>query len=169
MMNKSMGYVHFWITFAGVYAVFFPMHYVGIAGFPRRYYSWSGFETFNIYADLNAFMTVAAILTFAAQLVFIFNFIYSIFWGKKASLNPWNSNTLEWTTPIHPGHGNWEGEIPTVYRWPYDYSKPGSDVDFIPQNIPFSETLESNFPEENELIAEEKEVEAIKFDTSIPD
>ncbi|MFT5883668.1 MAG: cytochrome c oxidase subunit 1 [Arcticibacterium sp.] len=169
MMNKSLGYIHFWITFAGVYAVFLPMHYIGIAGFPRRYYSWSGFETFSTYADLNAFMTVAAILTFAAQLIFIFNFIYSIFWGKKASANPWNSNTLEWTTPIIPGHGNWVGEIPTVYRWPYDYSKPGADSDFIPQNVPFSATPESNLPEENELIAEEKAIESIMFDTSIPD
>jgi len=169
MMNKTLGYVHFWATFIGVYLVFFPMHYLGIAGFPRRYYQWSGFETFNSYADLNSFISIAAILTFVAQFVFLYNFIYSIFKGKKATANPWNSNTLEWTTPIEPGHGNWPGEIPTVYRWPYDYSKPGSAVDFIPQNVPFSATPESNLPEENELIAKEKEIDSIKYDYNIPD
>ncbi|MFN3587824.1 MAG: cbb3-type cytochrome c oxidase subunit I [Spirosomataceae bacterium] len=169
MMNKTLGYVHFWLTFVGVYLVFFPMHYIGIAGFPRRYYQWSGFETFNTYTDLNSFISIAAILTFFAQFVFLYNFIYSIFKGKKATANPWNSTTLEWTTPIEPGHGNWEGEIPTVYRWPYDYSKPGSAVDFIPQNVPFSETPESNLPEETELIKQEKEINSIKFDYNIPD
>jgi len=148
MMNNTMGYIHFWLTFIGVYLVFFPMHYIGIAGFPRRYYQWSGFETFNTYADLNSFISIAAIITFAAQLIFIYNFVYSIFKGKKATENPWKSNTLEWTTPVNPGHGNWVGEIPTVYRWPYDYSKPGAKDDFIPQNVPFSATPESNLPEE---------------------
>lgn len=169
MMNKSMGYIHFWITFIGVYLVFIPMHYIGIAGFPRRYYQWSGFEVFNTYADLNAFISIAAVLTFVAQFIFIFNFIYSIFWGKKASANPWKSNTLEWTTPINPGHGNWPGEIPTVYRWPYDYSKPGAAEDFIPQTVPFSATPESNLPEENEMIAEEKELESVVYNHNIPD
>ena len=169
MMNSTLGYIHFWITFAGVYFVFFPMHYIGIAGFPRRYYQWSGFETFNSYADLNAIITIAAILTFLAQGIFIFNFVYSIFKGKKATENPWKSNTLEWTTPVEPIHGNWPGEIPTVYRWPYDYSKPGASDDFIPQNVPFSATPESNLPEETELIKSEKEIEGIKFDTSIHD
>ncbi|MFN3784701.1 MAG: cbb3-type cytochrome c oxidase subunit I [Spirosomataceae bacterium] len=169
MMNKSLGYVHFWLTFVGVYLVFFPMHYIGIAGFPRRYYQWSGFETFNTYTDLNSFISIAAILTFVAQFIFLYNFVYSIFKGKKATANPWNSTTLEWTTPIEPGHGNWEGEIPTVYRWPYDYSKPGSAVDFIPQNVPFSETPESNLPEETELIKQEEDIKNIKFDYNIPD
>jgi len=169
MMNSTLGYIHFWITFAGVYFVFFPMHYIGIAGFPRRYYQWSGFDTFSSYADLNAIITIAAILTFLAQGIFIFNFVYSIFKGKKATENPWKSNTLEWTTPVEPIHGNWPGEIPTVYRWPYDYSKPGASDDFIPQNVPFSATPESNLPEETELIKSEKEIEGIKFDTSIHD
>jgi cytochrome c oxidase subunit 1 len=115
----------------------------------------------DTFADLNAFISIAAILTFAAQAIFAFNFFYSIFKGKKATQNPWNSNTLEWTTPIIVGHGNWEGEIPAVYRWPYDYSKPGSASDFIPQNVPFSATPESNLPEENEEIANEKEIEGL--------
>ena len=108
-------------------------------------------------------------MVFAANLIFLYNFFYSIFWGKKATQNPWKSNTLEWTTPVNVGHGNWDGEIPAVYRWPYDYSKPGAAEDFIPQNVPFSATPESNFPYENELISEEKEIEGIKFDYSIPD
>ncbi len=152
MMNAKLGYIHFWLTFTGVYLVFFPLHYIGIAGFPRRYYSFTNFNAFNDFADLNMFVSVAAIITFVAQFIFVFNFFYSIWKGKLAPANPWGSNTLEWTTPRFPGHGNWPGEIPTVYRWPYDYSKPGAKEDFIPQHIPYSETPESNTPEENEKI-----------------
>lgn len=169
MMNPTLGYIHFWITFAGVYVVFFPQHYLGIAGFPRRYYSYTGFDFTNKYQDLAELSTIAAIVVFAANLIFLYNFFYSIFWGKKATANPWKSNTLEWTTPINPGHGNWEGEIPVVYRWPYDYSKPGAAEDFIPQNIPFSATPESNLEDENEKIKEEKEIEGIKYNYNIPD
>ncbi|MGF1636035.1 MAG: cbb3-type cytochrome c oxidase subunit I [Cyclobacteriaceae bacterium] len=164
MMDAKLGYIHFWLTFVGVYLVFFPMHYIGIAGFPRRYYSFTNFDAFNIFSDLNAFVSIAAIITFGAQLIFMFNFFYSMFRGRKATLNPWNSNTLEWTTPIEPGHGNWPGPIPTVYRWPYDYSKPGAIEDYIPQHIPFSATPESNLPHETELIPEEKEIDKIPVD-----
>jgi cytochrome c oxidase subunit 1 len=158
MMDARLGYIHFWATFIGVYLVFFPMHYIGIAGFPRRYYSWTGFEFSNMYTDLNMFVSVAAILTFGAQLIFLFNFFYSMYRGRVASLNPWRSNTLEWTTPLHPGHGNWPGEIPAVYRWPYDYSKPGAAEDFIPQTVPLSATPESNLPHEQELVKLEKQI-----------
>ncbi|MDW7693966.1 cbb3-type cytochrome c oxidase subunit I [Flammeovirgaceae bacterium SG7u.111] len=161
MMNAKLGYFHFWATFIGVYLVFFPMHYIGIAGFPRRYYSFTNFDAFNSFTDLNAFISIAAIVTVSGQLVFAFNFFYSIFKGKLAPLNPWNSNTLEWTTPRFPGHGNWVGEIPTVYRWPYDYSKPDADKDgygdFIPQHIPLSDTPASNLPMEKEIAKFEKE------------
>jgi cytochrome c oxidase subunit I len=158
MMDAKLGYIHFWLTFTGVYLVFFPMHYIGIAGFPRRYYSWTNFEFTNMYTDLNLFVSVAAIITFAAQFIFLFNFFYSMYRGRKASLNPWRSNTLEWTTPLHPGHGNWPGEIPTVYRWPYDYSKPGAAEDFIPQTVPLSQTPESNLPHEQEMVKLEMEI-----------
>jgi cytochrome c oxidase subunit 1 len=158
MMDARLGYIHFWLTFTGVYLVFFPMHYIGIAGFPRRYYSWTNFEFANMYTDLNMFVSVAAILTFGAQFIFMFNFFYSMYRGKKATLNPWRSNTLEWTTPLHPGHGNWPGEIPTVYRWPYDYSKPGAAEDFIPQTVPLSATPESNLPHEQEQVKLELEI-----------
>ncbi|WP_462249187.1 cytochrome c oxidase subunit I [Ekhidna sp.] len=155
MMDDKLGKVHFWLSFVGIYMVFFPLHYIGIAGFPRRYYSFTSFETFNIYGDLNALVSIAAILTFAAQFIFLFNFFYSIYRGKLAPANPWRSNTLEWTTPRFPGHGNWVGAIPKVYRWPYDYSKPGSDEDFIPQTVPYSHTPKSNLEHENELTKEE--------------
>jgi cytochrome c oxidase subunit 1 len=158
MMDARLGYIHFWLTFIGVYMVFFPMHYIGIAGFPRRYYSWTNFEFSNMYTDLNMFVSVAAIITFGAQLIFLFNFFYSMYRGRVASLNPWRSNTLEWTTPLHPKHGNWPGEIPTVYRWPYDYSKPGAAEDFIPQTVPLSATPESNLPHEQELVKLEKAI-----------
>ena len=150
MMDEKLGYIHFWLSFLGVYLVFLPMHYVGIAGFPRRYYAWTGFDTFSTFADLNMFISAAAILSFIAQFVFIFNFVYSIFRGRRAPQNPWNSNTLEWTTPVERIHGNWPGEIPAVYRWPYDYSKPGAEDDFIPQTVPFSATTSSNLPHEQE-------------------
>ncbi|OYX23651.1 MAG: cytochrome c oxidase subunit I [Algoriphagus sp. 32-45-6] len=158
MMDARLGYIHFWLTFVGVYMVFFPMHYIGIAGFPRRYYSWTNFEFSNMYTDLNMFVSVAAIITFAAQFIFLFNFFYSMYRGRKATQNPWRSTTLEWTTPIEPGHGNWPGEIPTVYRWPYDYSKPGAAEDFIPQTVPLSQTPESNLPHEQELVKVEMEI-----------
>jgi len=149
MMDAKLGFLHFWLTFIGVYMVFLPMHYIGVAGFPRRYYSFTGFDAFNILSDVNSLISIAAIFTFSAQFIFAFNFFYSMFKGKKASQNPWNSNTLEWTTPVEVGHGNWPGAIPEVHRWPYDYSKPGAKEDFIPQHIPFSETPESNLKVEN--------------------
>ncbi|OOG77517.1 cbb3-type cytochrome c oxidase subunit I [Algoriphagus sp. A40] len=158
MMDAKLGYIHFWLTFTGVYLVFFPMHYIGIAGFPRRYYSWTNFSFTELYTDLNMFVSAAAIITFAAQFIFLFNFFYSMYRGRKATLNPWRSNTIEWTTPLHPGHGNWPGEIPAVYRWPYDYSKPGAAEDFIPQTVPLSQTPESNLPHEQEQVKLELEI-----------
>lgn len=136
MLNKKLGYLHFWLTFASVYLVFFPMHFMGVDGVPRRYYSFTSFQTFNEWVDLNTFISVAAILGFLAQLIFVYNFFNSMYKGQKANRNPWKSNTLEWTTPeIQPGHGNWPGAIPEVKRWAYDYSKPGITADFLPQTI----------------------------------
>ncbi len=134
-MNNTMSYIHFWVTFAGAYLIFWPMHYEGLAGMPRRYVEYSGWSTFNQFADLNRFISTVAMIVFAVQLMFVFNFFYSIFKGRKVtSQNPWQANTLEWTTPIHPGHGNWPGEIPEVHRWAYDYGKDGKD--FILQTEP---------------------------------
>jgi len=131
MMNKNLGYVHFWVTAVGAYGVFFPMHFVGMAGLPRRYYTNSYFPYFDDLADTNVLITVFAIITAAAQLVFLYNFIVSIFYGKKAVQNPWKSNTMEWTTPVEHIHGNWPGEIPHVYRWPYDYSKTNENGEYV--------------------------------------
>ena len=134
-MNNTMGYIHFWITLACAYIIFWPMHYEGFAGMPRRYYDYSNWESFKQFVELNRVISFAAILSFLVQLLFLFNFFYSIFKGRKVTTkNPWGANTLEWTTPINPGHGNWPGEIPEVHRWPYDYGKDG--VDFIPQTEP---------------------------------
>ncbi len=139
MMNKNLGYIHFWVTAVCAYGVFFPMHFIGLAGLPRRYYTNTNFPLFDDIANVNVIITMFAIIGGAFQLVFLWNFFYSIFYGKKTVQNPWKSNTLEWTAPIEHIHGNWEGEIPHVYRWPYDYSKPGHDDDFVPQNVPLKE------------------------------
>ena len=131
MMNKNLGYVHFWVTAIGAYGVFFPMHFIGMAGLPRRYYKNTEFPYFDDLSDTNVLITVFALITAAAQLVFLYNFIRSMFYGKKAEQNPWNSNTLEWTTPVEHIHGNWPGEIPSVYRWPYDYSKTKENGEYV--------------------------------------
>jgi len=144
MMNNRMGYAHFWITIVGAYGVFFPMHFVGLAGAPRRYYDYSVYgefdtESFNMIMDLNVVITVFAIIAALGQFIFLFNFFYSIYRGPAAPQNPWKSNTLEWTTPVEHIHGNWPGALPVVHRWPYDYSKPGAAEDFIPQDVPLAE------------------------------
>ena len=136
MMNKNLGYVHFWITAISAYGVFFPMHFIGMAGLPRRYYTNSNFPLFDDLADTNQIITMFAIMGAAVQLVFLYNFIYSMYYGKKAPQNPWKSTTLEWTASQKHIHGNWQGKIPEVHRWPYDYSKPGYKEDFVPQHIP---------------------------------
>ncbi len=137
-LNNTLAYIHFWITLIGAYLIFWPMHYQGLAGMPRRYYDFSNWESFKQFNGLNEFISLVAMIVFAAQLLFVFNFFYSIFKGRKVTVkNPWQANTLEWTTPIRPGHGNWPGEIPEVHRWAYDYAKDGKDgQDFIPQDVP---------------------------------
>src|ERR1700712_5091252 len=131
-LNNTMAFIHFWITMVGAYLIFWPMHYEGLAGMPRRYLDYSGWESFHQFGGLNRFISIVAMIVFSVQLLFVFNFFYSIFKGRRVtSQNPWGSTTLEWTTPIHPGHGNWVGEIPEVHRWAYDYGKDGRE--FIPQ------------------------------------
>ncbi|MFL2585458.1 MAG: cbb3-type cytochrome c oxidase subunit I [Parvicellaceae bacterium] len=144
VMNKRMGMVHFWITIVCGYGVFLPMHFLGEGGLPRRYYENTNFPMFDHFLDLNILISVFATIGVLAQIIFFFNFFYSVFRGPRSSQNPWKANTLEWTTPVDHVHGNWIGEIPTVYRWPYDYSKPGKDQDFVPQNVPLDDDEEEH-------------------------
>ena len=137
-MNETLGKIHFWGTLVGAYAVFWPMHYIGMAGVPRRYYSFDTFDAFKHFDGMNKFITIAAIIVFAVQILFVINFFWSIWRGKKMKTkNPWGANTLEWTAPIEPLHGNWPGKIPSVHRWPYDYNK--DEREFVPQYVPLEE------------------------------
>ena len=136
MMNTKLGYAHFWVTFICAFGVFFPMHFIGLAGAPRRYYDYTNFPMFDSVVDLNVVVTFFAITGALAQVIFTYNFFYSVFRGPKTVQNPWKSNTLEWTAPVEHMHGNWPGPIPVVHRWPYDYSKPGKPEDWVSQNTP---------------------------------
>ena len=136
MYNETMGHWHFWITFIGTYLIYFPMHYLGFEGMPRRYYAYEGYEFISdSAATLNAFISVVAIVVGILQVLFLINIFWSLFKGKKAGLNPWRATSLEWQTPKSPpAHGNWGEKLPEVHRWAYDYSVPGAKEDFIPQN-----------------------------------
>ena len=137
MLDEQMGKIHFWVTFVGSYLIFFPMHYVGLVGVPRRYPELgdSAFIPESV-ATLNSFISVAAFVVGFAQVLFIYNLISSLRNGQLAGHNPWRATTLEWQTPqTPPGHGNFD-ELPLVYRWPYDYSVPGAPEDFLAQNDP---------------------------------
>ncbi len=137
-MDETLGKVHFWLTMVGAYLVFWPMHYIGMAGVPRRYYSFDTFDAFKHFDTLNKFITIAAIIVFIGQLIFVVNFFYSIWKGKKMTTqNPYGATTLEWTTPIEPIHGNWPGNLPTVHRWAYDYNK--DEREFVTQVEPAKE------------------------------
>ncbi|MBY6016729.1 cytochrome c oxidase subunit I [Ferrimonas balearica] len=135
MLNDTIGKLHFWITFLGTWAIFFPMHYAGVLGMPRRYYNFDNYDFIPPEAaGLNAFITVAALIVGFAQLLFLFNLAWSYFRGRESGPNPWGAASLEWQTPqTPPGHGNWGPELPVVYRWAYDYSVPGAPEDFLPQ------------------------------------
>jgi cytochrome c oxidase subunit 1 len=140
MLNDTLGKIHFWITFIGVYSIYLPMHYLGILGVPRRYYAYTTADFPPSVQSLNAAITVSAIIVAIAQLVLLFNLVWSLKKGKPAGSNPWRATTLEWQTPdTPPKHGNWGAKLPVVYRWAYDYSVPGAAEDFIPQNVPPSE------------------------------
>ncbi len=141
MLNDAMGKIHFWLTFLGTYAIYLPMHYIGILGVPRRYYA-NGTTEFlpdSVHAA-NFSITIAALIVAAAQFLFLINIFWSLFKGRKSPRNPWRATTIEWQTPDYPPkHGNWGKELPVVHRWAYSYSVPGAKEDFIPQNEPPSE------------------------------
>ncbi|WP_353191906.1 cytochrome c oxidase subunit I [Pandoraea pnomenusa] len=136
-LNDRLGQWHFWITFLGTYAIFFPMHYLGVLGMPRRYYEFQGYSFIPDSAHvMNTCISVAAFIVALGQLLFLFNLARSLRHGKAAGANPWRAASLEWQTPdVPPVHGNWGPVLPTVYRWPYEYSVPGDIDDFVPQNL----------------------------------
>ncbi|MEE3281621.1 MAG: cbb3-type cytochrome c oxidase subunit I, partial [Pseudomonadota bacterium] len=142
MLNDGMGKFHFWVTFVGLYCIYYPMHYLGIMGVPRRYYANEGANGLPDWIPesaqlVNVGITIAAIIVATTQLVFLYNLYISATRGKPAGGNPWGATTLEWQTPdTPPTHGNFGKELPSVYRWAYDYSVPGAEEDFIPQNVP---------------------------------
>jgi len=135
MLNEGMGKIHFWFTFAGVYAIFMPMHFLGLAGHPRRYSDTTGVNYLVPLNEVHLFITIAALITITAQILFVINFIYSLKAGKKASENPWNATTLEWSIPSPPPFDNFGGQEPVVYRGAYEYGVPDAADDYIPQHL----------------------------------
>jgi cytochrome c oxidase subunit 1 len=136
MMNEGWGKAHFWLTFIGTYAIFMPMHYLGMAGGTRRYSQYTEVAYLQRLMPIHTFMTYAAIITIASQFIFVVNLFWSMFRGPKASDNPWESTTLEWTTATPPPHDNFGGRTPVVHHGPYEYGVPGAPKDFIMQNDP---------------------------------
>lgn len=136
MMNETLGKVHFWLTLVSFYTVFFGMHFLGLGGMPRRYYDFSKFTFLEGLRGPQVFISAGAFVLGAAQLVFLFNFLWSLKTGARAGENPWKAATLEWTAPTPPPHGNWPGEVPAVYRGPYEYAVEAAGEDYEPQAAP---------------------------------
>ena len=134
MMSEKLGKLHFWITFVAFNCTFFPMHILGMAGHMRRIYNPQQYDFLKPIIPINEFISISAFVLGAAQFMFLANIIYSYFKGEKATENPWHANTLEWTTPSPPPHGNWPGPVPIVYRGPYEYSSPEVAEDYLPQS-----------------------------------
>ena len=135
MMSESLAKIHFWLTFVGVYLIFMPMHFQGMMGQPRRIADLTNYDFGASLMPIQKFVTIAALCTITAQFIFLFNFLYSLKWGKKAEINPWRATTLEWTVPSPPPHDNFGGHIPTIYRGPYEFSVPGMTQDYLPQHL----------------------------------
>jgi cytochrome c oxidase subunit 1 len=136
MMNETLGRIHFWFTFIGAYMIFMPMHYLGMAGRPRRYSATTLFNYLAPTQPVEKFITIAALVVAAAQFVFFVNFFWSLFKGEKAADNPWECTTLEWTVSTPPPFDNFAGKTPVVYHGPYEYSVPGAPKDFVMQTDP---------------------------------
>ncbi len=143
MMNEGMGKVHFWFSFIGVYAIFMPMHFLGLAGHPRRYVGTEGAAYLGALDPVHQFISVAALITITAQFIFVINFFWSIWKGKKAEINPWHATTLEWSVQSPPPHDNFGGHEPTVYRGPYEFSVPGAAEDYTPQYVPDKDVVKA--------------------------
>jgi cytochrome c oxidase subunit 1 len=143
MMSERLGRIHFWLSFAGVYCIFVPMHIMGIVGMPRRYAQFTEYEFLKTLHPLVVFVTIAVLITALSQFIFLFNFFWSMFKGEKAGDNPWEATTLEWAIPSPPPHDNFAGIPPVVYRGPYEYSVPGAPDDFIMQTEPDPSDLDT--------------------------
>jgi cytochrome c oxidase subunit 1 len=142
MMNETWGRIHFVITLIGTYSIFMPMHYLGMAGQPRRYSQFTELAYLHPLIPLNTFITYTAIVTVSAQFIFVINLFWSMMKGPKANDNPWESTTLEWTTATPPPHDNFGGQTPIVNHGPYEYSVPGAPRDYVMQTDPT--TVESH-------------------------
>jgi len=136
MMNETLAKLHFWLTFVGAYAIFMPMHYSGMAGQLRRYSQGTEVAWIKALTPIQVFISIAAFITIASQFIFLFNLFWSMAKGKKASDNPWEATTLEWTTATPPPHDNFGGRTPVVHNGPYEYSVPGAPKDFVMQSDP---------------------------------
>jgi cytochrome c oxidase subunit 1 len=136
MMNETLAKLHFWLTFVGAYAIFMPMHYSGMAGQLRRYSQGTEVAWIKALTPIQVFISIAAFVTIASQFIFLFNLFWSMKKGEKASDNPWEATTLEWTTATPPPHDNFGGRTPVVKNGPYEYSVPGAPRDYVMQNDP---------------------------------
>jgi cytochrome c oxidase subunit 1 len=135
MMHEGLGKVHFVVTLLGVYAIFMPMHILGVLGHPRRFYTGTNYEYLGAAATLHELITWAAFITIGIQILFVINVFWSMFRGKRAGENPWEATTLEWITPSPPPHENFP-EDPVVHHGPYEYGVPGAKRDYIMQTDP---------------------------------
>jgi cytochrome c oxidase subunit 1 len=136
MMNETLGKVHFWLSFVGAYAIFMPFHYLGLAGNVRRYQAFTP-DYMQPLIPVHRFITIAALLMGAAQLIFLYNLIHSRFWGERATDNPWQATSLEWSTPTTPPpHNNFGDKLPVVYHDPYQYGVQSSVGDYVMQASP---------------------------------
>ena len=138
MMNEWFGKVHFWLTFAPFFTIFFLQHFLGIQGAPRRYYAYTSYDFLRETRWQNLVISLCAMLLISAQAVFAVNFVWSLFKGRLAPANPWNATTLEWTTSSPPPHGNFGAAVPTVHRWAYKYGVDDRGSDFATQSVPAS-------------------------------
>jgi cytochrome c oxidase subunit 1 len=145
MMDERLGKIHFLLTFIFLNGTFFTMHILGTVGFPRRLADPYHYETFRHLLPMNRFMTWCAIGMVATQVIFAFNFFYSMFFGRRVGRNPWGANSLEWTAPSPPGHGNFDFQ-PIVFRGPYEYGSPESDTDYYPQTQPPPDEVKTPIP-----------------------
>jgi cytochrome c oxidase subunit 1 len=138
MLNDTLGKIHFWGTIIPFNLIFIPLFVLGAAGQHRRIYDYTNFPELALpwMQDLRILATVSLVVMLAFQFVFFYNVVVSLLRGEKAGENPWKSNTLEWTTPSPPPHGNFGDQYPTVYRGPYEYSHPDREEDYWPQNLP---------------------------------